>query len=243
MSEGVKHQIDPESDEFQAVLEKTVTFTDKVINQFKWEFNPDAEIVESIQYGLTRNKMIYGKRYCPCFFVQEEESENRICPCKPAIEHEIPEDGVCHCKIFCSPEFAAEQRSDNEIEEVVHQHSRGLSKEEAELLLSHQQLDSDQLTALLEARDLEMVKFNLLDVREWMEHKSGHIKGTDHLVPTTSFYDAVEAAKLDKSVPVIVYCHVGSRSAYCQRLLEGMEFEHIGNLTYGIVSYQGEIVR
>jgi len=31
--------------------------------------------------------------------------DDRICPCKPAIEKELPEDGICHCQIFCTPEY------------------------------------------------------------------------------------------------------------------------------------------
>jgi len=37
---------------------------------------------------------------------ERKKADNRICPCKPALEKEIPEDGRCHCGIFCTPEFA-----------------------------------------------------------------------------------------------------------------------------------------
>lgn len=239
MSEAIK-KVDPESEEFKTELEKTKRFTDKVVKQFGWEYNPDNEININIQFGLTRNKLIYNKRYCPCFFVQNDETD-RVCPCSPAIEKEIPEDGVCHCQIFCTPEYAANKKAEEEADAVVHTHSRGLSKEECEALVLEEQLDSDQIVALLEARTLGMVDFKILDVREWMENKGARIAGTDHLIPTTSFYDALDEANLDKDIPVIVYCHVGSRSAHCQRLLKSMEFKHVGNITHGIVSYQGEI--
>lgn len=49
-------KIDMNSDEFQAELEKTVKFTDKVINQFGWSYNPQEEINEGVQLGLARNK-------------------------------------------------------------------------------------------------------------------------------------------------------------------------------------------
>jgi len=110
-----------------------------------------------------------------------------------------------------------------------------------ELLLSKKQLDSEELEALLEARKLGMVAFQLIDVREWMEYKNVRIKGVDHLVPTTSFYESIK--EIDKEIPAIVYCHVGSRSAYCQRMMSDMGYKHVGNLTYGIVSYQGEMER
>ena len=44
----------------------------------------------------------------------------------------------------------------------------------------------------MEARELGFVKFNLVDTREWMEWVGTRIKGTDYLIPTTSFYQALE---------------------------------------------------
>ncbi len=241
-------KIDMNSDEFQAELEKTVRFTDKVVKQFNWVYNPQIEINEGVQLGLARNKIMYKKRFCPCFMVEEVDGkpqsvENRICPCTPAIEKEIPENGVCHCQIFCTPEFAANKRIDLGMEEAVHQHSRGLSTQECEHLLAKAELDGDEIISLIEARELGMVQFKLVDVREHMEWQMGHIKGADKLVPTSSFFNTLEESKLSKDENIILYCHVGSRSAHCQRILNDMGYTKVGNLTYGIVSYGGEIER
>ena len=241
-------KIDMESEEFKAELEKTIKFTDKVVAQFNFEYNPQAEINEGVQLGLARNKIMYNKRFCPCFMVEEVDGkpksvEDRICPCKPAMEKEIPEEGVCHCQIFCTPEYAAAKRVEMGMEEVVHTHSRGLTKEECESLVNNSELDSDELTALLEARELGMVNFKLVDVREHMEWQMGHIKGADVLVPTSSFFQTLDEANLSKDENVIVYCHVGSRSAHCARILADMGYKKIGNLSHGIVSYSGEIER
>ncbi len=238
-------KIDMNSPEFQTEMEKAIKFTDKVVNQFGWSYNPQEEINEGVQMGLARNKMMYKKRFCPCFMVEEVDGkprsvEDRICPCKPAIEHEIPETGVCHCQIFCTPEFAANRRIELGMEEAVHTHSRGLTKEECEVLVNKDELDGDEITSLLEARDLDMVEFKLVDVREHMEWQMGHIKGADALVPTSSFFQTLEEAKLDKDENIILYCHVGSRSAHCSRILADMGYSKIGNLTHGIVSYGGE---
>ena len=232
-------KIDPQSPEFKETLEKTIRFTDKVVAQFGWAYNPDHEINQGIQFGLTRNKMMHGKRYCPCFFVTGE-ADDRVCPCPPAIEKEIPEDGVCHCQIFCTPEYAAAQAQEELIEEVVHQHSRGLSKEECTVLVNKGELDGDEVIALLEARDLGMVDFKLVDVREPMEWQMGHIKGADLILPTSNFFATLDEAKLSQDENVIVYCHVGSRSAHCARILADMGYTKVGNLTHGIVSYPGE---
>ena len=240
MSEQIK-KIDPNSEEFQTELQKTVDFTDKVVKQFGFAYNPDSEITQSIQFGLTRNKLIYDKRYCPCFFVTGNKEEDRVCPCKPAINDEIPNHGSCHCGIFCTPEYAAAKAMEEELEEAIHAHSRGLTKDECELLLAKDQLDSEELEALIEARTLGMVSFKIVDVREWMEYKNFRIKGVDYLVPTTSFYDAVKQIEEFKNETVIVYCHVGSRSAYCQSVLKDLGYKKVSNLSHGIVSYRGEI--
>ncbi|MDD3855457.1 ferredoxin-thioredoxin reductase catalytic domain-containing protein [Sulfurimonas sp.] len=241
-------KIDINSDEFQRELQKTVEFTDKVIKQFDWVYNPQAEVNEGVQMGLARNKMMYGKRFCPCYMVEVVDEkprsvDDRICPCKPAIEEELPKDGVCHCGIYCTPEFAQKKKAEMGMEEIVHTHSRGLTKEEAQVLVNEKELDSDELVSLLEARELGMVDFKLVDVREHMEWKMGHIVGADRLVPTSSFFAALEDAKLNKDENIIVYCHVGSRSAHCARILKDMGYAKIGNLSYGIVSYGGKIER
>jgi len=102
--------LDMESEEFKTELEKTKKFTEKVVESRNWGFNTDKEIVDTVVLGLTRNKVLYGKRFCPCFMVEETEdgkfksSDDRICPCKPAINDEIPNKGMCHCGIFVKKE-------------------------------------------------------------------------------------------------------------------------------------------
>ncbi len=242
-------QIDMNSPEFQAEMEKTQAFVEKVNNQFGFVQNPNEEVNEGVMMGLARNRLMYGKRFCPCFMVigetkeEQKAADNRICPCKPALEKEIPEDGLCHCGIFCTPEYAEVQRAKDEIEEVVHQHSKGLTHEQAETLLSQEQLDGDELEALLEARELKMIDFALVDVREYMEYQMGHIVGTDALVPTSQFYAKVEEIADKKKKPVIVYCHTGSRSFQVQHAMKSLGFEQVSNLQYGIISFNGETQR
>jgi len=241
-------KIDMNSPEFQAELEKTIKFTDKVVNQFNWAYNPHVEINEGVQMGLARNKMMYNKRFCPCYMVEEvdgvyKSSDNRLCPCAPAIEKEIPQEGVCHCQIFCTPEYAASLTKSEEIETVTHQHSRGLSTQECEFLLQICNIDTDELTSLLEARELKMVNFKVIDVREWMEWQSGRIEGVDILIPTSTFFQTLNEAGLNNDDNIIVYCHVGSRSSHCQRILTDMGFTKVSNLVHGIVGYNGKIVR
>lgn len=104
--------IDMSSQEFLNEMEKTKQFTDKVCKQFGFVYHPNEDVNEGVLMGLARHKMLYNKRFCPCYMVIEDESgkpksaDNRICPCKPALEHEIPEEGKCHCGIFCTPQYA-----------------------------------------------------------------------------------------------------------------------------------------
>jgi len=130
----------------------------------------------------------------------------------------------------------------NEVEEVTHTHSRTLTKDECEGLLNKDNIDSSELEALILAREENVIDFNLVDVREWMEWAGGRIKGTDYLIPTTSFYNAIEQIQNKKEIATIVYCHIGSRSAYCQRIMRDLGFKIVSNLEHGIVGYQGEIV-
>lgn len=106
-------QIDMNSPEFLDEMEKTKKFTDKINKQFGYVYNPNKDVNEGVTMGLARHKLLYGKRFCPCFMVEEGENgkfnsvDDRICPCPQAIEQEIPEVGKCHCGIFCTPEYAA----------------------------------------------------------------------------------------------------------------------------------------
>ena len=109
-------QLDMNSPEFLAELEKTKKFTDKVCKQFGYEYHPMHDVNESVQLGLARHKSLYGKRFCPCFMVEADEAkpgkyksvDDRTCPCPQAINDEIPNEGKCHCGIFCTPEYVKE---------------------------------------------------------------------------------------------------------------------------------------
>jgi ferredoxin-thioredoxin reductase catalytic subunit/rhodanese-related sulfurtransferase len=241
-------KIDMESEEFKQTLAQTEEFTKTVCEQFGFVYNPDEGVNESVTMGLARNKMIYNKRYCPCFMVigetkeEQKKADNRICPCKPALEHEIPNEGKCHCGIFCTPKYAQQHSMEQEAKVAAHTHSRGLTKQECELILAKPQLDADEIIALLEARELKMIDFLLVDVREWMEWVQQRIEGTDVLIPTTSFYQALDQIDDKKDTPIILYCLTGSRSAYCQQVMLTMGYKQVSNFTYGIITYNGKTI-
>jgi len=240
-------KIDIESEEFQTQLELTKQFTDKVCEEYGFKYNVEDDINESIQLGLTRNKMIYGERYCPCFMVvgdtpsQRQKEDNRLCPCTPALTKEIPQQGHCHCGIFCTKEyFEASTQADNTTQGKTT--SQNLLKDDCEKLLKKENIDAIELESLLEARELKLIDFLLVDTREWMEWVGARIKGTDYLIPTTSFYQALAQIEDKKDTPIVVYCHSGSRSAYCQKIMLDMGFSSVSNLDYGIVTFKGELI-
>ena len=118
--------IDYKSPEFQKEVEKTWGFVKKVCESQGWVLSPREDVNEGIVMGLARNKLLFGKRFCPCFMVEPDpekpgkyrSTDNRICPCKPAVEKEVPQDGICHCQIFCRPDYAEKLKEELEKEKV-----------------------------------------------------------------------------------------------------------------------------
>ena len=112
-------QLDMNSQEFKDELAKTQKFTDKVCESQGWVYNLNEDVNEGVVMGLARHKLLFGKRFCPCFMVEADpqkegkfkSTDNRLCPCTPAIEKEIPELGVCHCQIFCTVEHRDAQKA------------------------------------------------------------------------------------------------------------------------------------
>lgn len=121
--------------------------------------------------------------------------------------------------------------------------SKELSKEEYEVILQKDNINSNQLEQLLQAREKNIINFNLIDVREWVEWVGSRIKFTNYLIPTTTFYESLKQIENEKDIPLVVYCHVGQRSAYCQKIMRELEFKTVINLTDGIAGYHGEIIR
>lgn len=54
--------------------------------------NRDKELMEEAEAQLQRNKLRYGKRYCPC---KLERNDDTVCPCKEFREQFY--EGECHC--------------------------------------------------------------------------------------------------------------------------------------------------
>jgi ferredoxin-thioredoxin reductase catalytic subunit len=87
----------------KASVVRTVT---KYVERRPFFLNPDKTVVDNIIAGLVRNKIKYGRAYCPCREVKgtpKEDSAN-ICPCRTHKE-EIARQGTCECGLFVSEAY------------------------------------------------------------------------------------------------------------------------------------------
>jgi sulfur-carrier protein adenylyltransferase/sulfurtransferase len=78
----------------------------------------------------------------------------------------------------------------------------------------------------------------LVDVREAEEWAAGHIPGAKH-VPRSQLESRIEGATADRSVPVILYCASGNRSAWATRsLVEDLGYEQVSSMTGGFTLWK-----
>lgn len=86
---------------------------------------------------------------------------------------------------------------------------------------------------------IDMNQVQLIDVRTPEEYKTGHLSNSKN----HNFFDETfekELDKLDKDVPVCVYCKSGGRSTKASEILRKKGFRAIYNLDGGIISWQKE---
>ena len=76
----------------------------------------------------------------------------------------------------------------------------------------------------------------LIDVREKYEWDEGHIDGAV-LIPQAEFYDGRAQKKIASEIPIVLYCHLGVRSAHALNALKHSGYERVSHLLGGIVSW------
>ena len=79
----------------------------------------------------------------------------------------------------------------------------------------------------------------LLDVRTPDEYGVTHLKSSQNICVTTPGFKE-KAEKLDKSLPVYVYCKKGGRSAQASEILSEMGFTQIFDLQGGITNWEDQ---
>jgi rhodanese-related sulfurtransferase len=108
--------------------------------------------------------------------------------------------------------------------------------------LESEELDSQQLEALLRAREAGEVQFLLVDVREPWEYEAGHIPGVDLLRPTSAFRSwAKTLAEETRELPLILTCRTANRTGQLQPLLKRLGHPRVINHRGGIVTWRGAI--
>jgi len=109
-------------------------------------------------------------------------------------------------------------------------------------LLTKDNVTSEELESLLEARAKGEADFLLVDVREQMEYDMSHIKGVDMLKPTSTFQQwAQDFLDAHQNEAVIFTCRTGSRSGQVQHIFKSNGMQKAINHYGGIVTYRGEI--
>jgi molybdopterin/thiamine biosynthesis adenylyltransferase/rhodanese-related sulfurtransferase len=76
-----------------------------------------------------------------------------------------------------------------------------------------------------------------VDVRERDEWEEGHIPGAVH-VPRGYLESRIEGAAPDKTVPVVLYCAAGNRSAFAAKTLQELGYEHASSLQGGFTDWK-----
>ena len=109
-------------------------------------------------------------------------------------------------------------------------------------LFEKNDINSEELQNLLQSRDEGKIDFLLVDVREDMEYRMGHIKGVDMLKPTSDFQQwAQKLFDESKDKQVVFNCRTVSRSGQVKNIFRRHGHKHVLNHFGGIVTYRGEI--
>lgn len=83
---------------------------------------------------------------------------------------------------------------------------------------------------------VELGEGQLIDIRTPGEYLAGHIEGATMI----DFYAqgfSSKLDKLDKNIPIYIYCRSGNRTSQTVGLLEQLGFKEIVNLKYGLVEW------
>ncbi len=94
-------------------------------------------------------------------------------------------------------------------------------------------IDPIQLQSLINNRE----NYLLLDVRSLEEHNTDHLGG--QLIPLIDLPKRLH--ELDRQLPIIVYCHSGSRSKAAVKILQASGFREVKHLAGGLAAYKKEI--
>lgn len=93
-------------------------------------------------------------------------------------------------------------------------------------------ITAEEMQALMELEDVQLV-----DVRSAQERLDGFIKNSQNIDFNSPTFDQ-DILKLDRTKPVILYCHAGGQSSQCAEKLRDAGFEKIYDLQGGITQWR-----
>lgn len=76
----------------------------------------------------------------------------------------------------------------------------------------------------------------ILDVRAQSEYDKGHLKNAI-LMPDTELKSRIDELLQYKDIEIIVYCHIGARSAEASSILDSNSFTKVYNVLGGIKAW------
>ncbi len=87
----------------------------------------------------------------------------------------------------------------------------------------------------LKERIAKKEDLNIIDVREEWEYEEQNIGAL--LIPLALLPQRIEEIADWKNKEIIVHCRSGARSSQAQKYLQSQGFEHVRNLTGGIIKF------
>lgn len=87
---------------------------------------------------------------------------------------------------------------------------------------------------MMQVREIDDTKYQIIDVREPIEHEMGHIEGSKN-IPLGEL--RTRLTEIDKTAPVVIYCQVGQRGYNAARILKNEGYDVI-NLDGGYKLYK-----
>lgn len=98
------------------------------------------------------------------------------------------------------------------------------------------EITAAELNARLEAGDVPV----LLDVREHFEQRIADLPSHgQHRIPTGELLSRMD--EIERTADIVVYCRSGSRSAWATRLMLERGFDHVSNLTGGVLGWRQDV--
>jgi ferredoxin-thioredoxin reductase catalytic subunit len=95
----------PTRDEIREVAEQIRPSIEKVAEKKGWVLNENKDVTDSTIEGIARNKLVYGKRFCPCRIPTGDAEADKIylCPCRDSAA-DVEAFGHCHCYLYFKKE-------------------------------------------------------------------------------------------------------------------------------------------